>query len=281
MKNAFGILFQIIGVIWSVNGVAGIVLSLLNARIGGSVFGGMVSLLLGWGGIYFGIWLRRGRQPLSGSAVDPSFGQAKGTESSVIEGERYSSSCHSRANAMGSILDDGFCEDINTEFIYRQIAEELETGEVDKAMWTRLFAECGGNETSIKVLYIKKRADFLVAEERMRLDKVAREVAVEAKRLEERERQLKLEKQRLQEVVDKEGEIIRLAELHQRNSRMEIDEKVKLLDLAGGSFVWLDRYGKCFATFRGVERNFSSGKEFSSWFAMDVVPSLLSVKKLH
>lgn len=50
MKNAFGILFQIIGVIWSVNGVAGIVLSLLNARIGGSVFGGMVSLLLGWGG---------------------------------------------------------------------------------------------------------------------------------------------------------------------------------------------------------------------------------------
>ncbi len=50
MKNAFGILFQIIGVIWSVNGGAGIVLSLLNARIGGSVFGGMVSLLLGWGG---------------------------------------------------------------------------------------------------------------------------------------------------------------------------------------------------------------------------------------
>lgn len=52
---------------------------------------------------------------------------------------------------------------IDEDRVYRQIAEELETGATDKGLWTRLFAECGGDEKQTKVLYIKQRAERLIA----------------------------------------------------------------------------------------------------------------------
>lgn len=48
--------------------------------------------------------------------------------------------------------------------LYEQIAQEIETNTVDKGIWTRLFAECGGDERQIKVLYIKQRAERLRSE---------------------------------------------------------------------------------------------------------------------
>lgn len=42
--------------------------------------------------------------------------------------------------------------------IYERIAAELESGHVQKGLWTRLFAECGGDETRTKVAYIRERA---------------------------------------------------------------------------------------------------------------------------
>ncbi len=47
--------------------------------------------------------------------------------------------------------------------LYEQIAQEIETNTVDKGIWTRLFAECGGDEKQIKVLYIKQRVEKLIA----------------------------------------------------------------------------------------------------------------------
>jgi serine/threonine protein kinase len=51
------------------------------------------------------------------------------------------------------------------ERIYTAVAKELETGGVDKGLWTRLFAECSGDERQIKVLYIKQRAERLITAE--------------------------------------------------------------------------------------------------------------------
>lgn len=45
--------------------------------------------------------------------------------------------------------------------IFAAIADELETGAIDKALWTRLFAECGGDERKQKVRYIQIRAERL------------------------------------------------------------------------------------------------------------------------
>jgi ribosomal protein L37AE/L43A len=51
------------------------------------------------------------------------------------------------------------------ERIYTAVAKELETGRVDKGLWTRLFAECSGDERQIKVFYIKQRAERLITAE--------------------------------------------------------------------------------------------------------------------
>jgi len=62
-------------------------------------------------------------------------------------------------------------EDDVMDRIYAKIARELETGGMTKGLWTRLYAECDGDEKRTKVLYIKQRAEKLIAAERMRLAK--------------------------------------------------------------------------------------------------------------
>ncbi|MBI2225502.1 MAG: hypothetical protein HYU44_11265 [Betaproteobacteria bacterium] len=57
---------------------------------------------------------------------------------------------------------------IDDERIYAEIAGELETGGIDKGLWTRLYAECDGDEKRTKVLYIRQRAERLIAAERAR-----------------------------------------------------------------------------------------------------------------
>lgn len=76
---------------------------------------------------------------------------------------------------------------VDEDLIYAQIADELESGNKDKGLWTRIFAECGGDENGTKALYIKRRAERLIAAERLRLEqaKVFRDKAAEAKQLEE------------------------------------------------------------------------------------------------
>jgi len=73
---------------------------------------------------------------------------------------------------------------VNEEQVYATIAQELETGLTDKGLWTRLFAECGGDDKRTKVLYIKHRADRLIAAEHSRLEHAARERVVESARVE-------------------------------------------------------------------------------------------------
>lgn len=64
---------------------------------------------------------------------------------------------------------------IDTDHIYAEIAKELEDGVVDKGLWTRLFAECDGDERRTKVLYIRQRANRLISAERLRLEHEALE----------------------------------------------------------------------------------------------------------
>ncbi len=60
---------------------------------------------------------------------------------------------------------------VDEENIYVAIATELETGSVDKGLWTRLFAECSGDEQQTKALYIKQRAERLISAERISAEK--------------------------------------------------------------------------------------------------------------
>ena len=57
---------------------------------------------------------------------------------------------------------------VDEEKIYGLIADEIDSGSMDKGLWTRLFAECNGDEKQTRVLYIKQRAQRLLAAERNR-----------------------------------------------------------------------------------------------------------------
>jgi hypothetical protein len=64
---------------------------------------------------------------------------------------------------------------VDEDRIYAALATELETGNLDKGLWTRLFAECSGNEQQMKILYIKQRAERLISAERIIAEKAEAE----------------------------------------------------------------------------------------------------------
>lgn len=116
---------------------------------------------------------------------------------------------------------------VDVDHVYALIAEELETGVADKGLWTRLFAECSGDEKQTKVLYIKQRAERLISTERLRLEEAARVSAAEVKKLE----QLQLQSLSLRErLLDKNitSELAgQLRELSKTHSAVTIMNKVR------------------------------------------------------
>lgn len=49
--------------------------------------------------------------------------------------------------------------------LYAQIAQELDTDTVDKALWTKAYAQAGGDDQQTRVLYIKARFARLLMKE--------------------------------------------------------------------------------------------------------------------
>lgn len=73
---------------------------------------------------------------------------------------------------------------VENEKIYAKVADELENGNIDKGLWTRLFTECNGDEKQTKILYIKQRSDRLIEEENLQIEIDAKESANKAEILE-------------------------------------------------------------------------------------------------
>ena len=106
--------------------------------------------------------------------------------------ENVSMTYHLQGGAPPSDMEpptSGHQASVDEDHIYARIAEELETGNADKGLWTRLFAGCGGDEKQTKVLYIKQRAERLIAAERTRLAQLEHERAADAEQLERLKRQ--------------------------------------------------------------------------------------------
>ncbi len=87
---------------------------------------------------------------------------------SVTEGQTKSSEStdspiqfrQSQENAP-QVQERSLIEEKNLDEIYARIALEIESENVDKGLWTRLYAECDGDEIKVKVAYIKARAKKL------------------------------------------------------------------------------------------------------------------------
>jgi hypothetical protein len=56
------------------------------------------------------------------------------------------------------------------DWAYEKVGEELESNNPDKAVWTKAFAQSGGDDKQTKVLYIKLRVEKLIALETSRLE---------------------------------------------------------------------------------------------------------------
>jgi hypothetical protein len=86
--------------------------------------------------------------------------------------------------------------------IYAQVAEEIESGNADKGLWTRLWSECNGDDRQTKLLYIKQRAKVLIATEKARL-------------LEEQIRKMKETRTKENDQSNTDGNTLNNSELHQ------------------------------------------------------------------
>jgi len=75
---------------------------------------------------------------------------------------------------------------IDENAIYATVANELETGQTDKGLWTRLYVENDGDEKKTKLAYIKQRAEKMITDERSRAEEDMRAtqfLIADAKRL--------------------------------------------------------------------------------------------------
>jgi uncharacterized membrane protein YhaH (DUF805 family) len=52
----------------------------------------------------------------------------------------------------------------DNDTFYQQAYEELENRQMDKALWAKIFSQCGGNENKAKAQYITVRVERLAAE---------------------------------------------------------------------------------------------------------------------
>lgn len=87
--------------------------------------------------------------------------------------------------AQSSSPSSGFqVPSFDEDAVYEVVANEMESGKMDKGLWTRLFAELDGDEKKTKIAYIKQRAEKLMAAERVRLQEAAHKQAEAAARLE-------------------------------------------------------------------------------------------------
>lgn len=78
------------------------------------------------------------------------------------------------------MTQEGFDEDA----IYETVANEVESGNTQKGLWTRLYVENDGDDNNTKLQYIKERANMLIAQEKLRIEQEAA-VKAEQKRITE------------------------------------------------------------------------------------------------
>jgi len=159
-----------------------LILYLIIAEVIGKGHGGRAILMLILFLAMVGIW--RTIVFATADQVPPTNNQPSAGPATTVAGQ-YAVALASNGDTNKATQAIDRPEPIDEDRVYRQIAEELETGATDKGMWTRLFSECGGDEKQIKVMYIKQRAERLIAAERLRLEQAARENVAETSKIEE------------------------------------------------------------------------------------------------
>jgi len=190
----------------------------LDKQIGTSaIIGGIRGAILGGGIFFLYYWaknnpqkhIRRGNSaeagpsfsaaaPVSSVTINPALSNAVSSEVTVgPQPVSLTPAVDGRAAIrIAASQYANFPNTVDEDRVYALIAEELEAGRPEKGLWTRLFAECGGDEKETRVLYIKQRAQRLIAAEQLRLEQAARSAAEMAKIAESKRQQSEAETRR-------------------------------------------------------------------------------------
>lgn len=157
---------------------------------------------------------------------------------------------------------------LDDEQIYETVASEIESGNVRKGLWTKLWTELDGDDSQVKLAYIKTRIAQIGAEQQEARRKFAEE---NARR--EHEKQQLAELLALKSERNRLGEISKVLDRIASDKHTDIDEEVRLLELVRGSFEWVEPgYSEmCRVRYLGQYREFPDGRHFSSWLRDHVV----------
>ena len=78
---------------------------------------------------------------------------------------------------IGSSSNVSYSDD---DTFYQKAYEELENGQTVKALWAKIFAQCGGNENKAKAIYINRRVAQLAEEAKLTATQAAEEAKLTA-----------------------------------------------------------------------------------------------------
>lgn len=153
---------------------------------------------------------------------------------------------------------------LDEEKIYEAVANEIERGDVRKGLWTKLWTELDGDDSRVKLAYIKARVGQIATEcsERGR-EAVGEQLGNETS-------------EKLDAVA---GEKSRRLEIEVQLRRLQlygaVEDEIRLLKLMGGQFSWGGGWlsKKCEAYFLNQRYEFSDALMFSRWVADHLVPA--------
>jgi hypothetical protein len=157
--------------------------------IGGTVIWGGLAFLLGWAtgkseGCKTNLSGTEGSSSSAATVMAPTPSESSLTSSTLTHTSitRLHQPVMPTQSTSISTMPQTFSFD--EDAVYEVVANEMDSGKMDKGLWTRLFVELDGDEKKTKIAYIKQRAEKLMAAERNRLQELARQQDEEVLRTE-------------------------------------------------------------------------------------------------
>jgi hypothetical protein len=173
--------------------------------------------------------------------------------------------------------------EVDEDAFWSQAFEEYEGSNRNKGLWVKLFAQLDGNETKVKVEYLKTRAQQLILGEKRRLFEIELN-AFEAKKNEEQARLLEEQKKNEQrDKLIKENRYANSTEsaiLALQKTNYELALAVKFI--VSNGYAWLNPDGLLNggggSTFRWVFKSKTSSMEIYQYSEKDVIDFSNSIK---
>lgn len=172
---------------------------------------------------------------------------------------------------------------VDEDAFWSKAFEEYEGSNRNKGLWVKLFAQLDGNETKVKVEYLKTRAQQLILAEKRRLFEIELN-AFEAKKNEEQARLLEEQKKNEQrDKLIKENRYANSTEsaiLMLQRTNYELASAVKFIVSNGYAWlnpdVLLNEGGG--STFRWIFKSKTSSMEIYQYSAKEVIEFSNSIK---